>query len=166
MLAYAFTHMVVGLSHWALFYSSIFKISLYVGHQPLLTIFVVAFQFFDEYNSKLLESSNYITRRQAVKVWIWYKFWLWSNCQNILNEANMQRSVWASEILLLKMHFWVLRNLCLFVYGTFVVHLTSKCEKINKPSQAVNDYLAVTMTPFWKLGSSVFAVLCYNVSIH
>ncbi|XP_012567893.2 putative MO25-like protein At5g47540 [Cicer arietinum] len=25
--------------------------------------------FFDEYNSKLLESSNYITRRQAVKVW-------------------------------------------------------------------------------------------------
>ena len=26
------------------------------------------FQFFAEYNSKLLESSNYITRRQAVKV--------------------------------------------------------------------------------------------------
>lgn len=27
-------------------------------------------QFFAEYNSKLLESTNYITRRQAVKVWL------------------------------------------------------------------------------------------------
>lgn len=29
---------------------------------------IILCQFFAEYNSKLLESSNYITRRQAVKV--------------------------------------------------------------------------------------------------
>lgn len=45
-----------------------------LSHSWLVTspnsfVFVNSLQFFEEYNSKLLESSNYITRRQAVKVW-------------------------------------------------------------------------------------------------
>jgi len=58
----------------ALYYVLVPNISYLIRHSILVTghssfVFIAnSFQFFDEYNSKLLESSNYITRRQAVKV--------------------------------------------------------------------------------------------------
>lgn len=45
-------------------------------------------QFFAEYNSKLLESTNYITRRQAVKVWL-----LWT-----LKSFRLQHWYWNGDI--------------------------------------------------------------------
>ena len=54
------------------------------------------FQFFADYNSKLLESSNYITRRLAVKVR--YEFVFDLNC-NFLNCMTIEGSKQASRSL-------------------------------------------------------------------
>lgn len=42
--------------------------SLTVQNQSGMTLSCFDLQFFSDYNSKLLESTNYITRRQAIKV--------------------------------------------------------------------------------------------------
>lgn len=69
------------MSSFGLFYSGCLCFLLYTAVPHLIDgcywclIFCLTFafslvQFFAEYNSKLLESTNYITRRQAVKVMI------------------------------------------------------------------------------------------------